>query len=281
MRKLFWLLFFVPSFAQLPDVDIFMLKVAQVDGSFEVQSLKNITERPGYDNQPSFISNHEILYTSIHEDEQSDIYRYNLDTGKRERLTYTQESEYSPTLMPNGKGFSSVRVEHDGTQRLWAFPFEGDPYMILKKVKPVGYHYWLNQKELALFILGEPHSLFLAHRNKADAVLLHPSIGRGLGKWPNSNEVVFIHNANDGKTYIKAVHPQTKKTRTITETRPGAEDFVFTPKGAILMAEGSSLYRFADGNWTQVYDLSKKGLKSITRIALSADATTLLLVAGQ
>ena len=59
-------------------------------------------------------------------------------------MTETVESEYSPTPLPAADGFSTVRVEQDGTQRLWAFDSSGGaPRLLLETIQPVGYHGWL------------------------------------------------------------------------------------------------------------------------------------------
>ena len=144
-----------PLWAQLPDVDLFLVQVSGVDGNLEVNGIRNLTNRPGYDNQPGFESEDSILYTAIHEDGQADIYRLDLKRNETKRLTYTQESEYSPTPMPDGSGFSAVRVEHDNTQRLYAFPHEGYPRMIFRGTKPVGYHAWIADDRLVMFNLAE------------------------------------------------------------------------------------------------------------------------------
>ena len=87
----------------------------------------NVTARPGYDNQPFFLPNgRAFLYTSIREDSQADIYRYDIAARTSIRLTSTRESEYSPTPLPDGSGFSAVRVEADSTQRLHPFQFQGE-----------------------------------------------------------------------------------------------------------------------------------------------------------
>ena len=84
-----------------------------------------ITTFAGYNNQPSFLPDgRSIFYTSIR-DKQADIYRYDIRSGATSQITNTPESEYSPMLMPDGKNISVVRVEADGTQRLWKFPLNG------------------------------------------------------------------------------------------------------------------------------------------------------------
>ncbi len=158
-----------PAAAQVPATDIFVatLKVAKGPGGtaqWQVGAPVNVTHRPGYDNQPAFLpGGRSFLYTVIGDDAQADIYRYDLAAGKSTRLTTTTESEYSPTPLPQGRGFSVVRVEPDSTQRLWAFDLDGShPRLLLPGVKPVGYHAWIDSVTVAVFVLGSPATLQLA-----------------------------------------------------------------------------------------------------------------------
>jgi hypothetical protein len=74
------------------------------------------------------------------------------------RVTYTPEGEFSPAVMPDGKDISVVRVEADGTQCLWRVVDKGqksETSVILADIKPVGYHAWIDERTVALFVLGE------------------------------------------------------------------------------------------------------------------------------
>src|SRR5882672_6610513 len=140
-----------------PASDIFVIDL-RMEGKLRVGQPLKITSAVGYNNQPSFLPDGEsILYTSIRE-KQADIYRYDLRAAATTQVTNTPESEYSPTLMPDKKSISVVRVEGDGTQRLWQFPLAGGgPSLILENIKPVGYHLWVDDNTLALFVLGKPN----------------------------------------------------------------------------------------------------------------------------
>ena len=69
--------------AQLPETDLWLFKLKTEDKKLILGEGKNITSRKGYDNQPFFTPDGKsILYVSIREDNQADVYRY--DIGKQE-----------------------------------------------------------------------------------------------------------------------------------------------------------------------------------------------------
>jgi hypothetical protein len=76
------------------------------------------------------------------------------------------------------------------------------------------------------------------------------------------------------------------KTREITpiaKTLPGAEDYVWTPGGSLLMAKESKLYEWMPGKsaaWKEVADFSAQGIRGITRLAVSPSGNQLALVAS-
>jgi hypothetical protein len=267
-----------------PDADIFLVDLTYKNQAIQVGKPVNITQRKGYDNQPSFAPNSKsILYTSMREDRQTDIYRFDLESTITTQLTQTPESEYSPTVTPDPAYFSVIRVESDKTQRLWKFPMSGvgEPVLVLENVKPVGYHCWLTPDSLALFILGTPNSLQLARVSTGDTARMEGSIGRSLHKIPGKNALSFVHKRTPLDWEIKQLDLQTNLITVIAPTLPGSEDFVWTPDGLLLMAQGSSLYVFnpkADLRWTQLADFSSAGIKQLTRLAIDPRGEKLALV---
>jgi dipeptidyl aminopeptidase/acylaminoacyl peptidase len=96
----------------------------------------NISNNPGYDNQPSFLPDSSgILFSSNRDGKQTDIYRYDIRNKRLTQLTKTPEAEYSPTVTPDRRSFSAVRVEADDTQRLWRFDRDGEnPRVLLENM---------------------------------------------------------------------------------------------------------------------------------------------------
>jgi len=266
-----------------PASDIFIIDVKTKDGQMKFGQPLKITNFVGYNNQPSFMPDgHSILYTSIR-NKQADIYRYDLRSGATTQVTNTAESEYSPTLMPDGKSISVVRVEADGTQRLWRFPLAGGaPSLILEKTKPVGYHLWIDEHTLALFILGKPNTLQLVdtRTEKAEAIAENP--GRILRRIPHQDKFSFVHKVSDKEWIIKALDLRTRTSASLIDTLPGVEDYAWMPSGTLLMGKDSKLFSvipLTGKSWSEVADFSNAGLKNITRIAVSPKGDRIAVVA--
>src|SRR5262249_6685335 len=181
-----------------PPSNIYLIEVKNARGDLKFGEPRKITTSIGYNNQPSFLRDGKsILYASFR-NKQTDIYRYDTDSGNTIQITDTKESEFSPTLTPDGQSISVVRVEADGTQRLWKFPLKGgSPSLVLEKIKPVGYHLWIDDHTLVLFILGAPNTLQIVDlkTGKADVIASNP--GRILRRMPRQNRFSFVHKISD------------------------------------------------------------------------------------
>jgi WD40 repeat protein len=270
-----------------PPTEVFLAPLApETDSSIRVGTPENITRSPGYDNQPSFLPDgRALLLTSSRDGRQTDIYRYDLASRSLSQVTRTPESEYSPTVMPAGDRFSAIRVEADGTQRLWQFPLSGagEPSLILKDVKPVGYHAWADAGTLVLFVLGDPPTLRIADANDGSAQVLLDRPGRCITRTPGGHISFVQKQAGKEPWQIVELDPKTKERTAIAETLDGREDYAWLPDGRLLMASGPKIFLFDRDYrvkvWREVADLSASGVADITRMAVSPDGKHLALVA--
>lgn len=267
-----------------PATDIFLVSLEVGEESVKLGQPKNVTRRAGYDNQPHFLPDGKsFVYTTIGEDGQADIWAYDLKSeAKRPVVETPKTSEYSPTPIPGENAISVIRVEEDGeTQRLWRFPLvDGkQPDVLLPDIKPVGYHAWLTDESLALFVLGEPHTLQFASRGPGEGRLIASDIGRALHKVPGRPAASFIHKDGKETWQIKKAGAG-GNTKALATTRPGREDFTWLPNGDLLMGDGSVLYRAAPGGeWEAVADFKDAGLSDISRVAVHPKGTWLAFVA--
>jgi hypothetical protein len=267
-----------------PAADIFLVDMKTHGGQIELGKPLQITEWRGYDNQPMFLPDGKnLFYTSIRDDGQADIYQYEIAENSLINLTKTFESEYSATVVPDGKFFSVIRVEKDSTQRLWKFPLAGgEPSLVLTNVKPVGYHAWGDASTVAMFVLGNPPTLQLADLRTGKAEIIEKNIGRSLHKIPKRDAISFVHKVSEKEWLIKQLDLKTRAVTTLVKTLDGSEDYAWTPQGILLMGKDSKLYQYdlkKAGDWQEIADFVDNGLKSITRLAVSPTGNKLAVVA--
>lgn len=280
-----------------PATDVWLLPLDPSSGSPAAAPLR-VTDRDGYDNQPAFDPTGGLLYTS-ERDGQTDIYRYDLESGDTVRVTATPESEYSPTPIPGRREISVVRVEADERQRLWSFGADGgEPTLLLPDVEPVGYHAWQADGSLVLFVLGEPPTLHLVEPEGDTAAPVADNVGRSLQPIPGTPRFSFlqrtpgaeaeaVEGVEEAETErgwrIRSLDTVSGEIAELGLPVRGSQDLAWTPDGRMVMAAGSMIWvRGPDEpEWAPLIDLQGAGLSEITRLAASPDGAWLALVAAR
>ena len=277
---------------QLPNTNIMLFDFAQKSDSlflFNKPLFLTGFNKEGYNNQPYFISDNELYITvQFPEDTtQTDIYSLNLTTKKRTQITATVESEYSPTFIPPLGGvtnyeFSCVRVEKDGSQRLWRFPLDrsskGSP--VFNNIKNIGYHFWIDYRDLVLFATEEPQKMLVADSRDESARYVTSNIGRCFQELPDGS-IAFIEKMSEDTWLLKKMDARTYRTSLITATISKSEDFAVLRDGSIIMASGTKLYKFnqrKDIAWQEVADFGFYGMNNITRIAVNSKENKVAVV---
>lgn len=285
MWKLFKILVFVALStvevsAQLPETDLWLFKLKTEDKKLILGEGKNITSRKGYDNQPSFTpDNKSILYVSIREDNQADVYRYDIGKGISFQHTKTKESEYSPNYTPDGKSISCVVVEADSTQRLWLYNLDGTVKRCYNEgIDSIGYYSWLSNDTLLYYKLTEPHSLrMFIETGKADKWICN-SPGRAFKKLKGND---FIYGIKDSlQIQYRVYNPVIRRSDEFALHKSKSEDFVWSETLGLLKSEGAQILRYdvATKTWNILFDFSSSGIKKITRFAFDDKNKNIVIV---
>jgi dipeptidyl aminopeptidase/acylaminoacyl peptidase len=265
---------------QAPGTDIYLVPLSRSGGVLQGGVPVNLTARAGYDNQPAFSPDGRTLYWTSAREGQTDIYRTDLDSGRSQRVTSTPESEYSPTLTPDGSRLSVVRVEADSTQRLWLMDLNGAPLRpALDALKPVGYFAWLNADTVFAFVLGSPATLQRAEPATGRAAVVARDIGRTIYRIPRQDAVSFVQRDSTGD-WIGRLDPRSDAVTRIAPLPRGTEFYAWTPEGALLSTRSNELVRWdaGSGAWETVARFSEPGLRRMTRLAVSPRGDRIALV---
>lgn len=259
--------------------------IASLDGdgtdALRVGAPENATARPDrYDNQPHFLPDGSaLLYTAGDEEGRTDTHVLRLPGGDSSPVTRTAtESEYSPTPLPDG-GFSVIRVEADGTQRLWRFEAEGtNPSLLLPDVAPVGYQGWIDRDRVAVFVLGEPATLHVARVPSGEAQVVFEGIGPSIQPIPGRDAVSFVE-MGEGESWIREYDGATGETARIIRTPDGGSHHAWTPSGVLLMASGRRIMARFPGE-TEWRDVGEVGPAAVvwSRLAVSPAGELVALV---
>jgi len=275
------------TFAQnIPVTNLYMFQLASKDG-------KVILTKPvfaskfnpdGYTYQPAFFSENEVYVTvQTKNGTQTEIYALNADRQELTRVTNTNESEYSPTVMPDNRHFSVVRVDANGqaAQRLWKYPMDRSNAgsLIFKDLTNVGYHFWINENEVALFLVDAPNQLVIGDIRTGTTKYVAQDPGRCFKKLSNGN-LAIVHKSSDDAWFLKELNVNDGTLRTIVQTLGGSEDFEVLADGTFIMARGSKMYKYKEGassNWELMTDLNGFGIQSVTRMAVSRGGKVVLV----
>ena len=139
------------------DVDVFVMDFTLNDQIMNISGLKNISNNPGYDSQPFFTDNKQLLYAGT-QNGQTDIVMYDLTTNTSNVVnTTTPGGEYSPKQIPGSKDIAAVRLDPNGLQRLYSYnqtdTNQGASRMLLDTLE-VAYFAFFDSSRIVASILG-------------------------------------------------------------------------------------------------------------------------------
>lgn len=277
--SLLLLMGFVGSAAgQLPETDAYLFTFFNNGVKVSLNSPRYISgmNPSGYNNQPAFNGPNELyLTTDLYDETFTELIKLDLLGQEYTRVTATDSiSEYSPNPRAPNDMLSCIRVERDGkTQSLYQYPLDHSNAgsRLLKNMDNIGYHYWLSDTEVALFLVTDPVSLVIADIETGTVRLVSENVGRCL-KQDSDGNLLYVHKVRTDLWYIKSYDLEQQASVILVKTLPDSEDFELLPDGTLLMGSGSvlkSINPSIDEYWKEAADLYDLGITKITRLAAS------------
>lgn len=264
----------------IPSTDIVVIPVSSLGSSMKVDAgnALNTFNHAGYDNQPHFSADGELLYFTRMMDEQTDIFAYDFADKKLTNITHSDDvSEYSPTVYDD-RTLSIIGVNSEGQQHLRLVNLNDATQQVLNPaIEPVGYHAWLNSDLAATFVLGEVMTLQLFDvkaEGKADP--LAENIGRCLQR-VEENKVSFSQ-VIDGRHHIFLINHHGDVQATNIILPDGVQDYVWLDSDGVAVGKGSQLWYISSTKKKIIAELDALGISSISRLALDSKKQKLAIV---
>lgn len=267
------------------NTEIFLLDIKFIKDKIEVFNVKKISTNKGYNNQPIFVSNNKILFTT-ERNFQNDIIQYNSLDNSLKYLTNTLTSEYSPIKYKKNK-ITAVSLDKKGEQYLRIYNIKDNTFNIPFTDKIVGYYNYSKKiKNLIISSILENNELVLYTSNLKtnEHTYVDNNTGRSIHNIPKNKfgeEKISYISKKDSIWNINYVDLSSYKTKTITTTLNNNEDICWFKDGSILTSHKNNLYIFNtkfSKDWILLCSLEEYGITNISRIAINPDNDKLVLV---
>lgn len=263
------------------ETEIYLVSLEQNGEACTFGAPENVTQNPGYDNQPAFAAEGALLFASTRNG-QTDIAR--LDLASR-TLTWLSDTpgggEYSPLPMPGSSAISAIRLDTTGLQRLYEYR-DGESHLLFPDLK-VGYQAWAGPDLLVCTVLTDPGmDLVVARPGSGIYQTHHKGVGRALRKIPGTERISYTTSAA-GVWSVQSLDPVSGATGLVAHLPEGVQDFCWLPDGSLLCGGDGVLRRLKpglDSDW-QVVHRFEAGFGQISRLAVNEAGTLLALVVEQ
>ncbi len=274
------LLVFVNLYSQ-QNTEVYVFDIQKAYEGLEILNLRNISNNPGYDNQPSFINNDEILFAG-NNNGQTDIAKYNLKTNEKIWINATTPGgEFSPQQIPGRENIAAVRLDPNGLQRIYEYSNGQKPVQLIEDMQ-VAYFAFYDENTLVSTVLNHDEmDLVVSNLNEKSTDTLLQNAGRAIHKVPNSHYISYTSINSEGNHEVFLLDLKTQESYFVCQLPIGIIDFTWLSETQMLLGSGNKLYLYdslGTSDWTEVAVL-EHGLSNITRLAVSPDGKRLALVA--
>lgn len=283
------LLALAPAAIYAQDTDIWLGDVSLNGGRWSITKLVNITQRPGYDNQPAFFRDQKTLAYTTEVGKETFAVLYDLST--RKVTTVTDAKGYSPTPTADGK---QLMMLHEGRVKL--HELNGRLIQPLTDTKDAGYFSPVDERTWVLFMNDNEQRIAIYDAEKKALETMSRGAITPPFQIPNERAFTFVaetpfssDSAESTKIDRASVKLELRKldlTHHRVETLavvpfPATGHHTWTPRNTLLIASGSTIYEWnplAPDTWKPMITLSHPDLQHISRIVVSPRGDRIALV---
>lgn len=267
------------------NTEIFLLDIKFKQDKIEISNVKKISNNKGYNNQPIFVSNDKILFTS-ERNLQNDIVQYDSSENSLKYLTNTLTSEYSPIRYKKNK-VTAVSLDKKGEQYLRIYNVKDNTFKIPFTDKIVGYYNYskkIKNQIISSVLENNELVLYTSNLKTKEHTYIDNNTGRSIHNIPKNKfgeEKISYISKKDSIWNINYADLSSYKTKTITTTLNNNEDICWFKDGSILTSNKNNLYIFnskLSKDWKLLCSLEEYGITNISRIAINPNNDKLALV---
>ena len=183
--------FFTLSYSQ-SNTEVYLFDISTVNNKISITNNINISNSKDYDNQPSFLDDRYIVFSSTRNG-QTDIAKYDTRYNGKIWINFTEGGEYSPLKITNKNAVSAVRLDKDGKQRLYSYNLSNGESTELIEDLVVAYYTWYDENTIVSAVIeGDDLNLYITDLKERKSRQYATKVGRSFHKIPNSNLVSFI-----------------------------------------------------------------------------------------
>lgn len=264
------------------NTDVYVFDIQKAYEGLEVLNMRNISNDPGYDNQPSFINNDEILFAG-NKNGQTDIAKYNLKTNEKTWVNATTPGgEFSPKQIPGSENMAAVRLDPNGLQRLYEYDSETQNSSELIENLQIAYFAFHDENIIVSTVLNfEEMDLVVSNLKEKTTDTILQNAGRSIHKVPDSKFMSYTAINEEGNHEVFLLEMETRESYFVCQLPIGIQDFTWLNDAQMLLGSGNKLYLYdtlGTSEWTEVAVL-EHGFSNITRLAVSPDGKRLAVVA--
>lgn len=260
----------LPAAAQVLTTEVWLGPLDMSEGRFAVGEMKNISNHPGYDNQPSFFADGRSVVFSSEADGVAETglgiqaVRYDAGTGRITKLTKIRG--FSPTPALDGKHIMTLR---EGT--VWLYDLgSGKSRVLLPEVKTAGYFTRMDEEQWILFLNEEQRHIALWDGKTLERLV--PGAITAPYRIPGERAVTFVVQEGETRKLMRMDLASKRGSELAAIPFKTGGHHVWTSRGTLLMASGNAIHEWSPARpdqWPAVHRFSEPGLQGITRIALS------------